>query len=191
LLANWHNALGTQLDLKQKLNDDLKQSLRDRDATRTSTLRLLLSAVRYAELKKQQTEFDKEVAEAGAEKDEEALGKLNLSGVKEVTLSEEEIQAVIAKEIKQRQDSIDAFKKGGRQDLVDKETAELAVLKSYGPRLMSREEIMTEAKRVINEVGARSSADKSRVMPRLIAELKGKADGREINSVVTELLDAL
>jgi uncharacterized protein len=180
-----------EANLKQKLNDDLRQSMRERNELKTSTLRLLLSAIRYAELKKQQIEFDKEVAEAGAEENDEALGKLDLTGVKQVAISDEEIQAVIAKEVKQRLDSIDAFKKGGRKDLADKESAELEVLRAYGPQMMSREQITAEARQTIAEVGAKSAADKSKVMPKIIAKLKGKADGRVINEVVTELLSSM
>jgi uncharacterized protein len=180
-----------EANLKQKLNDDLRQSMRERNEIKTSTLRLLLSAIRYAELKKQETEFDKEVAEAGVEENDEAMGKLDLTGVKQITLTDAEIQVVIAKEVKQRQDSIEAFKKGGRQDLVDKESVELEVLRAYGPQMMSREQIAAEAKQTITEVGAKGPADKSKVMPRIIAKLKGKADGRVINEVVTELLNSI
>ncbi len=180
-----------EANLKQKLNDDLRQSMRERNEIKTSTLRLLLSAIRYAELKKQETEFDKEVAEAGVAENDEAMGKLDLTGVKQVVLSDEEIQTVIAKEVKQRQDSIEAFKKGGRQDLVDKESAELEVLRAYGPQMMSREQIVAEAKQTISEVGAKGLADKSKVMPKIIGKLKGKADGRVINEVVTELLSSM
>ncbi|GAI59641.1 unnamed protein product, partial [marine sediment metagenome] len=80
------------------------------------------------------------------------------------------------------------FKQGNRQDLVTQEEAELAILQGYLPQQMTRQEIIAEARRIIEEVGAQEPADKGKVMPKLIAQLKGKADGREINAVVTELL---
>ncbi len=109
---------------------------------------------------------------------------------KQAELTDADILGVIAKEVRQHNESIEAFKKGSRPDLVSQEEAEMAVLQEYQPRQMSRDEIAAEARRVIAEVGARGVADKGKVMPRLIAQLKGKADGREINSVVTELLSS-
>ncbi len=146
--------------LKQKLNDDLRQALRSGDKAKVSTLRLLLSAIKYAEIARQ------------------------------APVTDADIFGVIAKEIKQRKESIEAFKQGNRQDLVDKEEAELAVLNSYMPAQLTREEIIAEARQVIAEVGAQGLADKGKVMPGIIAKLKGKADGREINAIVTELLSS-
>jgi len=144
--------------LKEKLRDDLKRALKGRDKVRTSAIRLVLAAVKNAEIARQ------------------------------TALEEGDILGVIAKEVRQRRESIEAFKQGNRQDLVAQEEAELAVLNEYLPRQMTREEIIAEARRVIDEVGAQGLGDKGKVMPKLIAQLKGKADGREINAVVTELL---
>ena len=144
--------------LKEKLTDELKQAMRAGDKTRCSVIRLVMAAVKNAE-KARQAELD----------DGDILG-------------------IIAKEVRQRNESIEAFKQGDRQDLVAKEEAELAILQEYLPQQMSREEIIAEVRRVIGEVGAQGPSDKGKVMPRLIAELKGKADGRDINAVVTELL---
>ncbi len=132
--------------------------MRDGDKVRRSVIRLALAAINNAEIARQ-----------AALEDSDALG-------------------IIAKEARQRQESIEAFKQGNRPDLVAQEEAELAILQGYLPRQMAREEIITEARRVIAEVGARGPADKGKVMPKLIAQLKGRADGREINAVVTELL---
>jgi uncharacterized protein len=147
-----------EANLKQRLNDDLRQSLRNRNKPRVSALRLLLNSIHNAEIAR--------LAE----------------------LSEGDMLGIVAKEVKQRQESIDAFNKGNRQDLVAQEEAEMAVLNEYLPRQMSREEIVAEARRIIQEVGAQGPRDKGKVMPKLIAQLKGRADGREINAVVTELL---
>jgi uncharacterized protein YqeY len=147
-----------EANLKQKLTDDLKQALRDRDKVRRSVIRLVIAAINNAEIARQ------------------------------ATLNDTDILGVIAKEIRQRQESIEAFRQGNRQDLVAQEEAEMAVLKEYLPPQLTREEIIAAARQVIEEVGAKGPGDKGKVMPKLIAQLKGKADGREINAVVTELL---
>lgn len=147
-----------EADLKQKLTDDLKQAMKSGNKTRRSIIRLLMAAISNAE-----------IARRGA-------------------LDNADILGIIAKEARQHQESIEAFKKGNRQDLVTQEEAELAVLQEYLPRQMTREEVVEAARRVIAEVGAHGPADKGKVMPKLIAQLKGMADGREINAAVTELL---
>lgn len=147
-------------DLKQKLTDDLRQALRGRDKVRCSVIRLVMAAIKNAEIARQ------------------------------ATLNDTDILGVIAKDVRQHQESIDAFRQGNRQDLVAQEEAELAVLKEYLPQQMTREEIIAAARQVIAEVGARGPGDKGKVMPKLIAQLKGRADGREINAVVTELLSS-
>ncbi len=147
-----------ETNLKQKLTDDLKQAIRDGDKTKRSALRLLLAAISNAEI------------------------------ARRAALEESDILGIITKEVRQRHESIEAFKQGNRQDLVAQEEAELAVLQEYLPRQMTREEIVEAARRVIEEVGALGPGDKGKVMPRIIAQLKGRADGREINAVVSELL---
>jgi uncharacterized protein YqeY len=146
--------------LKQKLTDDLKQAMKGGDKVRSLVIRLVMAAIKNAEIARQATSNDADI-----------LG-------------------VIAKQARQRQESIEAFKQGNRQDLVAQEEAELAVLNEYLPRQMPREEIIAEARRVIAEVGAVGLSDKGKVMSQIIAQLKGRADGREINAVVTELLSS-
>ena len=149
-----------EANLKQKLTDDLKQAMRNGDKVRRSVIRLVMAAIKNAEIARQ------------------------------ATLENTDILGIIAKEVRQRQESIEAFRQGNRQDLVAQEEAELAVLKEYLPRQMTREEIIAAARQVIAEVGAQGPGDKGKVMPKLIAQLKGKADGREINAIVTELLSS-
>jgi len=103
-------------------------------------------------------------------------------------LTDEEIQGVLSRLVKQRRESIEAFAKGNRPDLVAREQEELELLLSYLPRQMSREEIAEAAKSVIQQVGARGSGDFGKVMSRLAPELKGRADGRLIGDVVRSLL---
>ena len=147
-----------ETSLKQKLMDDLKQAMRAGDEVRRSVIRLVMAAIKNAE-----------IARHGAVDDGDILG-------------------IIAKEARQRGESIEAFRQGNRQDLVAREEAELAVLQQYLPQQMTHDEVMEAARRVIDEVGASGLSDKGKVMPKLIAQLKGRAYGREINAVVTELL---
>ncbi len=144
--------------LEERLNNDLKQAMRGGDKVRRSVIRLVLAAVQNAEI------------------------------ARKAALEDSDILGIIAKEARQHQESIEAFKQGNRHDLVAQEEGELAVLQEYLPRQVTRDEIIAEARRVIEEVGAQGAGDKGKVMPKLIAQLKGKADGREINAVVTELL---
>ncbi len=147
------------VEIKVKLEADLWQAMKDRDNVKRSTLRLLLAAIKNAEI------------------------------AKRGSLDNPDILGIVAREVKQRNESIEAFKQGDRQDLVAQEEAEMAILKEYLPRQLSREEVTVEARQVIEEVGAQGPRDKGKVMSRIMAQLKGKADGREINEIVTELLN--
>jgi uncharacterized protein YqeY len=149
------------MPLKDKISDDLKQALKEGDDVGKRTLRVLISAVHNAEIEK------------GAPLDD--------SGV----------LAVIAKQAKQRRESAEEFRKGNRQDLVDREEAEAAVLQAYLPAAMSREEIETAARQVIAEAGAQGPRDVGKVMPVLVKQLAGRAEGSEISAVVRELLAEL
>ncbi len=148
------------MPLKEQLTTDLTDAIRAGDDVRKSTLRMLMSAIKNAEV-------------AGSERKE---------------LTDDQVMQVIGKQVKQRKESIDEFQKAGRQDLVDKETAEMVVLQAYMPEQMGREEITAEVRKVIEEVGAKGPGDKGKVMQVLMPRLSGKAEGREINAVVTELL---
>jgi len=147
-----------KVSLKQKLMDDLKQAMKSGDEVKRSAIRLLMAAIKNAEIARQ------------------------------ASLEDADIFGIIAKEIRQRKESIEAFKQGNRQDLVAREEAELSILEKYLPQQVTREEIVEAARRIIEEVGAQGPRDKGNVMPKIIAQLKGRADGREINAVVTELL---
>jgi uncharacterized protein YqeY len=148
-----------EIDLKQKLTDDLKVAMKAGDTVKRSTIRLVLSAINYAEMAKQ------------------------------ATLNTGDIYGILAREVRQRQESIESFKLGNRPDLIAKEEAEMAVIQEYLPQQISHDEIVNVARQIISEVGAQGPGDKGKVMPKIIAQLKGKADGREINTVVTELLN--
>jgi uncharacterized protein YqeY len=153
--------------LKQQLADDLKDAMRSGDETRKNTLRMLMTAVQNAE-----------IAAVDVKNPDATRGELDDAGV----------LAVIAKQAKQRQDSIEEFKKANRTDLAGKEAAELKILETYLPAMLSRDEIAAAAREVIAETGATGPADKGKVMPVIMKRLAGQADGRAINEVVTELL---
>ena len=146
------------MSLKDKLMEDLKQALRQGDECGRSTLRLVMAAIKNAEIEKRHE------------------------------LDEEELLAIIAKEAKQRRESIAEFEKGGRQDLVGREKAELQVLLTYLPEQLSREEIEARARQIIEEVGATGPAQMGEVMRRLMPLMKGRADGKLVSQTVRELL---
>ena len=146
------------MPLKEQLAADLKDAMRQRDQRRRDVLRLTLAALHNAEIA-----ADQELDEAG-------------------------ILDVIAKEDKRRRESIEEFGKAGRQDLVEKEEAELAILSAYLPQQASRDEIVEAARQAIQETGASGPRDLGKVMPVLMQRFRGRADGREVNEIVRELL---
>jgi len=144
--------------LKNSIQEALKEALKRQQRVEVATLRMLLSEIKNAEIAQRKPADDERVLE------------------------------VIAREAKRRRESIEAFKQGNRSDLVSQEEAELAVLMSYLPQQMGREEIMQLARQAVDEVGAKGPNDKGRVMSKLMPQLKGRADGKEVSNVVTELL---
>ena len=179
--------------LKVKLNEDLKQALRSGDKIRLGTIRMILSAAKNTEMAKRANLMMAAAKKAGiTEMNKLVLSEAEIAEIaKGAELEDADIHTVIGKEIKQRNESIEAYKAGNRPDLVASEEAELAVLLTYMPKQASRDEIVAVAQRIIKEVNPRGLSDKGKVMPKVIAELKGKADGRDINNVVTELLNAI
>lgn len=149
------------MSLKEQLANDLKDAIRQRDESRKIAIRMAITAIKNAEIEKR------------------------------AALSEAEVLTIVGKEAKQRRESIAEFEKADRNDLVEKEQAELKVLQTYLPAQVSRDEIAEAAREVIAEVGAGGPSDKGKVMPVLIGRLAGRAEGREINEVVTELLASL
>jgi uncharacterized protein YqeY len=144
--------------LKDKIQEALKVALKRQQGVEVSTLRLLLSEIKYAEIAQQKPADDNKVLD------------------------------VIAREVKRHRESIEAFKKGNRGDLVAQEEAELAILMSYLPKQIGREEVVAAAQQAIAAVGAKGPNDKGRVMAQLMPRLKGKADGKEVSEIVSELL---
>ena len=146
------------MGLKQQLQENLKAALRARDEHRKSVIRMALAAIINAEV--------------------EHGGELDDTGV----------VAVLQGEARRRRDTIAELQQANRPEMLDKEETELAILKEYLPRLLSREEIAEEARQVIAEVGATGMGQMGPVMRQLMPKLKGRADGRIVNQVVRELL---
>ena len=146
------------MTLRSRLEEDLKAAMRAREAVRRDTIRYLLSEVQKAE-KAEQRDFD-----------------------------DEEVLRVLGRQAAQRRESIEAFAKGGRQDLVDKEEAELEIILEYMPEQMSEEQIAELVQAAIEEVGASGPQDMGKLMGRLMPQMRGKADGRTVNEIVRRLL---
>jgi len=144
--------------IAQKIQEDLKTAVKAQDKPRVSVLRMVLNALKNAELEEREE------------------------------LSDEKELAVIASYARRIKESIEEFRKAERSDLVAKESAELAVVLSYLPEQMSDEDIRREAARLIADIGAASPRDMGRVMGEMMKRFKGKVDGAAVNRVVSELL---
>ena len=149
------------MGLKEQLVEDMKAAMKSKETARLDTIRLLRAAIQRVEVDRS----DKKNPQYGQ------------------PVTESDLVGVVQKEIKQRRDSIDAFKKGGREDLADKEQVELTVMEHYLPQQMSREQIVAAVGTIIEREGK----DFRKIMPIASKELKGQADGRVINEVVKEL----
>jgi uncharacterized protein len=145
----------------ERIDEDLKDAMRTKNATKLSVLRLLKSALKYAAIEK-----------SGAEGE----------------LSDGEAVQVIRKQAKQRQDSIESFEKAGRTELAAKEKEELSILRSYLPQAMSAEEIAKIVRETISEVGATSKGQMGAVMKALQAKVAGRADGKTLSQEVQKQL---
>ncbi len=139
----------------------MKEAMRSGDTARRSTIRLLRSEIHNEEIARQNE------------------------------LDDEGIIAVLGKQAKQRRESIEAFEKGNRADLVEKEKAELTIILEYLPEQMSTEEVQQVVEAVIEEAGAKGPQDMGRVMGLVMPKVKGRAEGREVSSAVSRLLQAL
>ena len=150
------------MGLKERLDEDLKKAIREQDALRRTVLRTIRSEVHNEEIALQKPLND-----------------------------DDGIVGVISRQVRQRRESIYEFRKAQREDLVEREEAELAVLLSYLPPQLTPEELTALAHGVIQEMGVQGTGDKGKVMARLMPQVKGKADGSAINEVVSKLLEAL
>jgi len=149
------------MTLQQRVDTDLKEAMRAKDAKKLGVLRMLKSALKYAA-----------IAKSGAEAE----------------LSDAEAVQVVRKQAKQRRDSIESFEKGGRAELADKEKEELATLNTYLPQEMSPDELAKVVRETIAEVGATSKAKMGAEMKELQARAGGRADGKTLSAEVARQL---
>lgn len=147
------------MDLQSQLMADLKVAMRERDDARKGAIRMALAALKNARVDKN------------------------------ADLTEEEMLAVLAKEVRQRRDSLSEYAKAGRDDLVAEEQAALDILDVYMPQMLSEDEIADLAREVMGELGATGSKEMGQVMREMMGRVKGRADGRLVNQVVRQLLD--
>ena len=148
---------------RQDLQNELKESMLARNELKTSVLRMLISAIGYYEIQK---------------------------GGAGYVATDEDIQSVIEKQVKQRRDSIEQYTTGNRPELAEKETKELEILSAYLPAQMSEEEIKALVKDAIAQTGSASVQDMGKVMGALMPKTKGKADGGLVSRIVKECLDS-
>jgi uncharacterized protein YqeY len=169
------------MSLKDQLNHDLKEALKSGDEARKTAVRLLLAAVKQAEL-------EKRAAAARQQSKGGELTEAQLAELDQIRLGDDEILAVIQKEAKARRESIQEAQAAGRADLVAGNEAELTILENYLPRPLTRDELMALARAAIAESGATSNKQLGAVMKLLTPRTKGRADGRLVNDIVRELL---
>jgi hypothetical protein len=149
------------MTLQERVDSDLKEAMRAKDATKLGVLRMLKSALKYAAIAKSDAEAE---------------------------LSDAEAVQVVRKQAKQRQDSVESFEKGGRVELADKEKEELAILNTYLPQGMSPDELAKVVRETIADLGATSKVQMGAVMKALQAKVGGRADGKTLSSEVQKQL---
>ena len=149
------------MSLQERIDSDLKEAMRAKDATKLGVLRMLKSALTYAAIEK-----------SGADAD----------------LNEAEAVQIIRKQVKQRHDSIESFEKGGRAELATKEKQELSILNTYLPQAMNPDELSKIVRETIAEVGATSKAQMGAVMKATQAKVAGRADGKTLSVEVQKQL---
>ncbi len=142
------------MGLKERLDQDLKTAMREKAQQRLDTIRMLKSAIKYREI-----ELMKPLDDAG-------------------------IQGVIASEVKRRRDAVEQYKAGGRQDLADKEDAEIAILQAYLPQQLTADELRAKVEAAVQAVGAQGMKDMGKVMKALLPEVQGRAEGATVSELV-------
>lgn len=146
------------MSLIDRLNQDMKQAMKDKDKTKLSVIRMVKTSLQYESIK---------------------LGK---------ELSQDEALTVLSRELKQRKDSLQEFENAGRQDLVDNVQNEIAVIDLYMPEQLSDEDLLAIIDETISEIGAQSKADMGKVMNAVMPKVRGQADGGQVSRLVQSKL---
>ncbi len=146
------------MDLKARLDADMKSAMRSRDKERLSVIRLILSDIKNQEIKNKEP------------------------------IKEDALLSLISRNAKQRRESISQFSQGGREDLVEKETRELNLLLEYLPSQLSPEELKVIIEKAIEETGATTAKEMGVVMKKVMSDVAGRADGKQIQQMVREIL---
>jgi len=164
------------MSLKEKIKEDLKNSLKEKEDLVVSVLRMLLAATNNKE-----TEKRTKIWKQKPDSNQECLEK-------ESQLTEEEFIEVISSEVKKRRESVLEFERGKREDLASKERAEIEILQKYLPEQLSKEELRKIIKEAVLKVSAKEVRDMGKVMAELMPKVKGKADGGLVSKIVKEFL---
>lgn len=146
------------MSLMDRLYDDMKTAMKNKDKSKLSVIRMLISSVKYAEIEKKSS------------------------------LSDDQIIDVLSREIKQRRDSLQEFEKANRTDLVEKTKEELIIIQDYLPEQLTEEEVKKIVQETVQEIGAKDKSEMGKVMSAVMPKVKGKADGKMINKLVMEIL---
>ena len=149
------------MTLRDRLEEDIKDAMRQRAQRRVDALRFLKFAVQAVEKERRES------------------------------LDDESMVQVVSKQVNDRRESVKAFRDGGRDELADKEAFELTVLEEYLPPQLGEDEIVALIREIVAEVGAAGPRDRGKVMGRLMPQVRGKADGAEVNRLAGEILDSL
>lgn len=177
------------MNIQEQLQSDLKSAMRAGDRPRVDVIRMALAALQSARLALVEAEYDKALAAAPKVVDDRGQTVTpEITIDRNLMLSETAMQETLAKEVKRRHDAAELYRKGGRPELAAQEEAEATILEEYLPRQLSAEELRPMMMEAISALGATSIADMGRVMPALIQQFKGRADGRVINQIAREIL---
>ena len=168
--------------LKQKIQQNLTQAVKNKEELKSSVLRMLLAVILNKEKEKRLTLLNS--AEGTEEKPELKEEEI----IEKSKLTDEEMIAILSSETKKRKEAILGYEKGNRKELVEKEKKELEILQEYLPKQLSEEEIKVLAEEVIKEVNASAPKDIGKVMAKLTLKTRGRADGATVSKIVKELL---
>ena len=177
------------MNIEEQLRQDMKTAMRGGEKLRLLVIRGALAALKSAQMALVEAAYDQALAAAPQQLGPE--GQVIAPEImidRNMPLSETAMQETLAKELKRRRDAIELYQKGGREDLAEQERAEAAILETYLPRQLTADELRPQMEAAISALGASSMADMGKIMPALIQQFKGSADGRLISQLAREIL---